>query len=389
LLETSDKHDGKYFVWTANDGRKAYGLVEGSLVYFGNDESAIEMCMAVKRGEADSIAKNPKITNGERLAFGYVSPEGVAQIANIAGLSLAKQSSEEGEVQSFISRALPEILRNSLKDATWTATKTDEGIVDRYSLGVPPDVASVLNETLVRPRTRIDGLPLLSTDGAVSVTRYNLQDPHVAWRSLVLTAGKALDPASGTLIVNFSDGLFEPYGIEDPEKFLKSVESELFTVRFDESGENVVVVAKVKDPSSFEQSIASELRSVKPVSESHDGLVRRSADGELMLTTRNRGVIFLGDTGSVEKLMAGVEGNGNNGIFAKRMLESDSIAATTGVEKVVSKIVGLLSERKSDDIEANSHFLTESRLTKSGIDRRTVSDFGLIGWLMTQLSKEE
>ncbi|HVQ55854.1 MAG TPA: hypothetical protein VMS29_03780, partial [Pyrinomonadaceae bacterium] len=23
LLETSDKHDGKYFVWTANDGRKA------------------------------------------------------------------------------------------------------------------------------------------------------------------------------------------------------------------------------------------------------------------------------------------------------------------------------------------------------------------------------
>ena len=38
-LETSDKHDGKYFVWTANDGRKAYALVQGSLIYFGNDET--------------------------------------------------------------------------------------------------------------------------------------------------------------------------------------------------------------------------------------------------------------------------------------------------------------------------------------------------------------
>jgi hypothetical protein len=90
LLETSDKPDGKYFVWTANDGRKAYGLVKGSVVFFGNDESSIEKCLAVKRGESDSISKNPKVTNGDRLAFGYVSSDGLAQIANIAGALAGK-----------------------------------------------------------------------------------------------------------------------------------------------------------------------------------------------------------------------------------------------------------------------------------------------------------
>ena len=60
-LEKSDKNGGKYFTWTAKDGRKAYALVIDSLIYFGNDETAIDKCLAVKRGEADSIAKAGKV----------------------------------------------------------------------------------------------------------------------------------------------------------------------------------------------------------------------------------------------------------------------------------------------------------------------------------------
>jgi len=390
VLETSDKHDGKYFVWTAEDGRKAYGLVQGSVVYFGNDESSIEKCLAVKQGEIESIAKNPKITNGDRLAFGYVSPDGVAQIANIAGLSLAKQSSEAGEVQGFIARILPEILRNSLKEATWTAIKSDEGIVDSFTVSMNPDVSAVLSETLISSRHSTDLLPRPGIGEAHSVTRYHLQDPLVAWRSLVLSAGKATDPASGSLIVNFSDGIFEPYGIENPEKFLRAVEPELFTIRFDESGENVVVVAKVKDLPMFEQSIAEELRIAKPVIESPDQTVRKSADGELMLATKPSGVIYLGDAGSVEKLLRAQEGNGDKQPFTKRMFEGNALAATTGVDKAVAaKIVPLFAEPKSTDIAPDSHFLTETRFGKNGIERRTVSDFGVIGWIATQLGNDE
>jgi hypothetical protein len=45
---------------------------------------------------------------------------------------------------------------------------------------------------------------------------------------------------------------------------------ELYTVRFDDNGDDVVVVAKVKDAPGFEQSIAKELRLIKPVPESAD-----------------------------------------------------------------------------------------------------------------------
>ncbi len=114
-LEKSDKNGGKYFTWKANDGRKAYALVIDSLIYFGNDETAIDKCLAVKRGEADSIAKAGKVVPAApgTLASGYVGPDGIAQIANIIGLKFASEMGEDSEVQSAIAGILPQLLRKS------------------------------------------------------------------------------------------------------------------------------------------------------------------------------------------------------------------------------------------------------------------------------------
>src|SRR5690606_10168464 len=143
LLETSDRYQGKYFVWTAGDGRKAFAYAEGSLLFFGNDESAIERALSAKRGEIDAIARNPKITSGERLAFAYVSPDGLAQLSNIAAVSFAKNSTEAPEAQGVVARILPELLRNSLREITWTATRTEQGIEDRYAVTTDQELASV------------------------------------------------------------------------------------------------------------------------------------------------------------------------------------------------------------------------------------------------------
>ena len=79
-LEKSDKNGGKYFTWTADDGRKAYALVIDSVIYFGNDETSIEKCLAVRRNEADSITETGKVqpTDPKTLASGYVSTDGIA-----------------------------------------------------------------------------------------------------------------------------------------------------------------------------------------------------------------------------------------------------------------------------------------------------------------------
>jgi hypothetical protein len=76
--------------------------------------------------------------------------------------------------------------------------------------------------------------------------------------------------------------------------------------------------------------------------------------------------------------------------FSVQMSQSDALAATTGVDRAASaKIAELISEPKTGENPTSSHFLTETRFNRNGIERRTLSDFGFIGWIMTQLAKDE
>ncbi|NOT48948.1 MAG: hypothetical protein HOP17_14510, partial [Acidobacteria bacterium] len=184
-LVTSDKHGGKYFTWTANDGRKAFALVRGSLVLFGNDESAIDSCVNVMNGGADSILKNGTVSAfaSDAPASGYVSKDGVAQIANITGVSLAVGAGEEAEVKSFIARVLPEIVRNSVTEVTWSSKRLEQGgIEDSYTVSVDKETAKVLSETIVPGNDPDPDLSRFIPDVFVSTTRYNLKDSQIAWR---------------------------------------------------------------------------------------------------------------------------------------------------------------------------------------------------------------
>ncbi|MEO6655634.1 MAG: hypothetical protein ABIO36_06085, partial [Pyrinomonadaceae bacterium] len=225
-LEKSEKSDGRFFTWTAKDGRKAYALVKGGLIYFGNDESAIDKCLAVRSGEADSIVKTGKVQSADpaTLASGYVSTDGIAQIANIVGLKFASEAGENSEIQSAIAGILPQLLRNSIIEISWTATKTEQGIEDNYSVTFKPEVGKVFSETLSTAESNPkNGLEEFIPKRSASVTRYTLKNPQIAWRSVLLTAQSKLNTVSGQFMVAMSGSLFEPYGIANSELFLGSV----------------------------------------------------------------------------------------------------------------------------------------------------------------------
>ncbi|MEQ1763891.1 MAG: hypothetical protein ABL984_12210, partial [Pyrinomonadaceae bacterium] len=244
-LERFPRYDGDYFVWTADDGRKAYGLVIGSVIFFGNDETAIEKCVAVRKGEGESIAKNSKIPSGDLLASGYVSPDGVAQVSNIATIQLAVGAGEEEEVRGLIAHVFPEILRKSITEVTWTGRKTEEGIEDAFSFATSAEVRTVLKETVRPVGGNFESADFVPGD-VVSATRYDLADPQIAWRSILLTAQKQTDGLSGMLLGGVAASLFEPYGIDEPEEFLGSIGGQILTLTFDAEGEDVVVVATAK-----------------------------------------------------------------------------------------------------------------------------------------------
>ncbi|HXK39794.1 MAG TPA: hypothetical protein VJ837_03100, partial [Candidatus Paceibacterota bacterium] len=325
-LEKTPRNDGQYYVWTSQDGQKAYAFQRGSLVYFGNDESAIERCLAVARGEAESIAKSAKITEGDRLAFGYISPEGVGQIANIAGVTLAMGASEEEEVKSFIATVLPQLLRNSVREITWTATRTDAGIEDRLAVRLDDESAHVFSETLIPANDRsgeiFDFVPAQSS----TATRYVIRDPQIAWRSLLLTTKRKTDDTSAALIIAFSGSLFEPYGVEEPEIFLSSVGTPILTVKPTGDDDEVAVIAIVKDAGKIRSSLAKEIDFAAPPEKQFGADFWRSKDGEVGVGLIGETVVA-GDIATVLKCLEAKQARQNKEL-AQAFAASDAVATT-------------------------------------------------------------
>ena len=259
-LEAGEKNGGKSFVWTAKDGRKVFAFVAGSRIFFSNDETALEKSLAVARGEAESLQKNEALgkmreTAQNALAFGYVSTDGIAQISNLAGVSTALASTDDDDGRSFIARVLPQVLRNSVREVFWTATKTGQGIEDKYSITLMPETASVVKETLVPAAPTASNAKLIAyvPPDVFSATRYNLQNPRIAWRSLLLVAGKNTDAVSAKILIAFSGSLLEPYGVTDAENFLSAVDSEIWTVNFDAEGEKSAVLVSYDSDEELEK----------------------------------------------------------------------------------------------------------------------------------------
>ena len=386
-LEITSRKDGEFYVWTSPEGRKAYALQQGSLVFFGNDESAIERCQAVKRGEAESIAKNPKITDGERIAFGYVSPEGVGQIANITGIWLAMGASEEDEVKSFIARVLPEILRNTIREVTWTAATSDGIIEDKFIISLDDESSRVFNETIVPGQGVGTGLEsFIPADAAVS-TRYRLRDPQIAWRSILLTSQKKTDETSGALIAAFSSSIFESYGVEEPEMFLSAIGREMLTVRVGADSDDVAVIAAAKDAALLRRAIAKEIKLGASPEKQFGVDVWKSEDGEQAVAFSGE-TIVLGSTAVVLKCLEAKNGPAPSNLV-RELTSSDAVAVTVASEDAApGKLIAVLSEPRDDVGRVALSYKTETRFNKNGIERRTTSDFGLIGSMIERLVPE-
>lgn len=376
-LEVASKDGGTSYVWSSGDGRNTYAFVTESLIFFGNDESSIDRIQAVRRGEADPIAKTGKLPNGaDALAVGYVSPEGVGQVVNIIGAQKAKESGEETEVQSFVARVLPQLLRGAIKEATWSAKRTDEGFEDKLNLEFDPEIAPVLNETLAAGG-KFDGtlLELAPTDGP-TVTAYDLKNPQIAWRSLVLTAQKLLDPASSQVIASLSNSFFEPYGIKNGEKFLEMVSPSLVTVKYEDE-DDVAVIARAIDSRALSDALD------KDFIKTPGSFVQVEQPGF-------ENVFVVGDPQVVAKCIASLQSGQNLRRVDPVPDGQPPVVRTVGYDRDTAV---LLASVLSEPVEKNGpwarSYKVETRMNKTGMERLLVSEFGLIGSLAAMLAPEE
>lgn len=393
-LEKPEKPGAKWFVWTAADNGKLFAAVRESVIYLGNDESAIEKCLATARGEAENLTKNESLARAlerandeNQIAFGYVSPESMPQIANLASVFVAMRISEDEDARGFTARILPQILQKTARGIVWTARKTGQGIEDRYLIKTGAEISSVLKETLISTSARefqkADFLP----PSVFSATRYNLQNPQIAWRSVLLTAANQTDAASAKIILQFSGALFEPYGISDAETFLSAAGAEIITAKFDEEGEKAVVIVDVKDAEKLKKSISGEINFKSEPEKQSNADVWKSED-KLLAAAFAENKLLLGDTESVLNCLKAKESGQNFRQTEAFRKFSASPAISVSLTKDAAsgeKIVEALGNAKEENKTFTSFYTTETRFDAGEFERKTVSDFGLIGMILESL----
>ncbi|HEV7699092.1 MAG TPA: hypothetical protein VGO43_02585 [Pyrinomonadaceae bacterium] len=145
-LEEPERNGGRDMTWTAKDGRKAYAFVTGGVIYFGNDHDLIDKCLAVRKGDLASLAQAGKVqqTPADALASGYVSTDGVAQVADILGLQISSAASDDAQVRSALASSLPQIIREMVSEAAWVTRAKGSSVEETFQFVMPGNLADAI-----------------------------------------------------------------------------------------------------------------------------------------------------------------------------------------------------------------------------------------------------
>jgi hypothetical protein len=217
----------------------------------------------------------------------------------------------------------------------------------------------------------------LAPSDAATVTQYNLKNPQIAWRSVILSIQKLTDPASGKIMTAFSDSFFEPYGIKNGEAFLGAVSPNTLTVKYDDE-DDVAVIARASDRKQLSAALDPEM------TKSPGSFVQLNEPGF-------ENVDLIGNAETVAKCTQARQTGTSLLKQPLDMTPGNSVPAvrTLGLDRDSAALVaGVLSERKSDDVAPATRYFVETRFNKTGMERRLISEFGIIGSIITMLDSE-
>jgi hypothetical protein len=379
--------EGGWTVWAIEDGRKLFAYVDGSRVFFGNDKETVENCLAADRSRKPSLmedrALETLVSKNKRSAIiGYFPKASIEKFADIAGISAAVSGSEDSGGRMLISRLVPQLLRNSVKTITWTASIENNIFQDRIEIETPQQVSSIFAETL-KSRKQDSTLLLKHLPGdAKEVTHYKLQNAQVAFRSLVVVAAKNVNPVAGRLITSFSGSLLEPYGVSDPEVFLSTINSDVIT--FKTSDDSGGVIVSVDDQAKALSVLIPGFKrlAASPSEQSSLRLVNQDAGLSAFL---HGDVLVLGDSEAFKRNLGSTPGITDSDAF-RQMIESSALASTVAVDNSDYSFLrqtGLGKNTKMND----SYFLLETDFRKDRLVRTYFSKFGFAGSLISNFTE--
>jgi hypothetical protein len=396
-----------FLTWVApDDGRKRIvAAIEGTLAVVGNDEAAVNACLAVRRGERPSLAGDPQLremrgrVGGEdALAFGYAPPGSAARIVEALSPLFSQQSSDDARVRGVLARLLPKLASRTIGAAAWGAHSSDGYFLDRYFLTIPEGTASRLSAAAItageESRERAAGL--LPAD-VYQLTLYRYEEPEAAWLALNAGLSTRADALEAPLVTLALEALLKPYGVASPREFLRAAGPGVATARLNQDSEGKVLIVGVRDQGAMRGLVMTGLgegvRSVNvgdaELLVASDGDGSRAAGfvaGHLVLGSEEdvRACLSARETGRTLSASESFGGALSSPISPRphvRTLTSDAVQART--------LVGIFTRRRElrnagDEaflkaLERVPYSLSETTVTRDGLERQTRSSFGLLG----------
>ena len=412
-VEQNEADGVKLTTWKSVDGeRRIVAAVSGSVAIVGNDESAVQACLAVQRKDRPSLKGNPEVEEMRRrvggtdaLAFGYASAEGAARLLELKAITYAGQISADPRAQSAAASLLPALARKILGRVGWSTRLSNGMIEDRYYLSLQAGVAEKLR-SVMSPDSKAGfaAFELLPPD-TQSTSRYSYSDPAGTWRGLNTTVTSQFDTLGAILIGRLLRVSLTHYGIDDPDTFMQAIGSELVTANIDEQENSAVTVVELRDEPTLRAFVTKRL-GAKPRSE-------MIGDAEMLVSNNDKrdAASFVGKhllLGKVEAVRRCLEARlkgqtlGNSDSFRKSQSSlgagpalviqfyDDQPSASSFVRAIAAQKA--ISEQALNGAKLNEalgglrYAFSETQLMDGGFERKTRSSFGQFGLLATQFT---
>ncbi|MDQ3473736.1 MAG: hypothetical protein M3447_08365, partial [Acidobacteriota bacterium] len=224
----------EFLVWsTADNNRQIVAVIDDSLVILANSDRAVKACLEARRGLRPSLNNGPelqqmknRLTADGALAFGFVPSSHAPELLALATPVALGRAPGGAQIDSLVARSAAKILSS----VGWSAKLIDGAIEDHYFFTLKPAVVARMRP--VFQSTQQFSAPAGFVPGDVqSVTVYRFKQPDQTWRELQTTLSSQLDTLSAVLVTSVLKSGLTPYGIDDPEKFLRLVGPDVMTLR--------------------------------------------------------------------------------------------------------------------------------------------------------------
>lgn len=406
-----EENGASFYTWVSpgDERRRLVAAVSGSVAVVGNDEAAVQACLAVRRGERPSLARDPQLGDmrarlgaGDALAFGFAPSGSAAKVFEAVAPLFVGQTSEDPRVQGMLAGALPKLAQRVLGAAGWSARFEGGAFVDRFYLSLPGALASRLSKLNVVESEPLGGAGTLLPAETYQVTYYNYGEPETAWLALNAGLSTQVDSMQAPGVTLALESLLEPYGVGSPREFLRAVGPSVVTARLAEASEGKLLVVKAKDSAALLEQARARLGQGATLKKMGNHEVWVSIEAE------RRAVALVGDyllTGTEEDVAACLNAVDRGEALSSSERFKSSSAPLAGAsphvrtltfddEAVRTFFLTLARRRRRDlDMEAINaavrrlpYALSETRVTEDGVEKVTRSALGQFGALFNRIS---